>query len=662
MSDSDIGSIVSVASETGGGSYTIGGMTKEAFLESEKSKAIDMVKVASYRGTSQDPYPSPFLNLSDTKIPETSQQIFQWCKYFYMFDPLISGAINALAAFPVTEVYLEDLENKNDDAESSVLKEYENVLFKRINIHKLLIEIGIDYYLYGNCFVFGEMRINPMTQKKEWKTMVRLDPSKMTIDYNPATQEKKYKWEIPTSIARIVRNKKPISEYNKIPDIIKSAVLKKQTVTLNSNNVYHFARATDSLGDNNIWGTPVVANVLKLLMYRNTLRQAQEAIAREHIVPMRIYYLQKTDAYDPDSNWNQVAQNFAGELMKSVKDPNYKVVSPVPVNLLSVGGQGRALLLTPEIQQIQEEILAGMNIPREFIFGGISYSGSSISLKILENQFITYRVLLKDFIQNFVIKGMAKARKEILSDDDDNVVIAKMTDLKMQDDVQQKQLIINLNAAHKCTDEYMWKVIGIDSDRMKSALEAEAIAAVELQNKVKVKQMDLQKAEMKMQFELQKEQIKYEMELEIYRRSLMQEMAAAGINPPGDQVQENPMPEQQAPEQLGGEQTVPEQQAVQEENAKQEPAQAPVQQEQSPVMADNATADIPADIKKVALQLMKLPEAYRTKPLESIPPKARAEVEKAIMLLESAEDQKKKAQIDMRPMPEKLPPRRKSLS
>jgi hypothetical protein len=45
---------------------------------------------------------------TDMKIPKTPTELFNWCKYFYTFDPLITGSINSLAAFPVTEVFLED--------------------------------------------------------------------------------------------------------------------------------------------------------------------------------------------------------------------------------------------------------------------------------------------------------------------------------------------------------------------------------------------------------------------------------------------------------------------------------------------------------------------------------------------------------------------------
>ena len=434
-------------------------MNMGAFLKTARDGAIE--KVASVYQNVQDMYPSPFLNLSDTKIPNKMSELFKWCKYFYTFDPMIAGAINSLATFPVTDVFIEesvDEQGKKQKEESPQLKLYKKVILKNIQVHKLLIEIGIDYWTYGNCFVFGQFWDNPDTKEKEWKHVVRLDPSKMIIDKNEATQEVKYKWQVPDSIKGIVKAKKPRAEYDKIPDIVKQAVLKNEALVLNNNNIYHFSRPTDSMGETS-WGTPGIANVLKLLMYRNVLRQAQEAIAREHIVPFRIYYFEKTDSYDAATNWTNVTTSFAAELNKSVKDPNYKVISPVPVNVINLGGQGKALMLTAEIEQIQSEILAGLNVPREFIFGGVSWSGSSISLKILENQFITYRILLRDFLQNFLVKSMAKVRKEWVSEkDDDSLVQVSLADLKMQDDVQQKQLIINLNAANKVDDDTMWKV------------------------------------------------------------------------------------------------------------------------------------------------------------------------------------------------------------
>lgn len=628
---------------------------KMAMLKAEKEKAVEMVKIASFDGRFQDPYPSPFLNLSDTQIPRSTIEIFRWCKYFYMFDPLISGAINALATFPVTEIYLEDRNDKDTETEeeSDTLKAYKRVLFKNLNIYKTCIEIGIDYYLYGNCFVFGEMWENPVTHEMEWKSITRLDPSKMIIDYNPATHTKKYKWTVPTRIAEIVRKKRPKEEYDKIPDIIKEAVRKNQAVVLNSENIYHFARATDSMGDNSVWGTPVIANVLKLLMYRNILRQAQEAIAREHIVPMRVYYLERTNDYNIHTDFNAVANAFAQELNKSVRDPNHKVVSPVPVNVINIGGEGKALLLTPEIQQVQEEILAGMNVPREFIFGGVSYSGSSISLKILENQFITYRLLLSDFLQNFVIKNMAKARKEWINEkDDDSLLAVHFQDLKMQDDVQQKQLIIQLNGAGKVTNEFMWKTIGIDPDKMRDALKREAIAAVETER-------DIEIAKAQAQLAVQKVQLEVQMQLQIYQAMLQKQAEQQYPGLFGPQLPQGggggPMPG--AGTDADADQGQPAEQAQQPAQQVEQPQQN--QQQTQPLKEPGDEGE--SEIQKVALQLLKLPAKVREQAMQGLPESAKKKIMQKVMELEGARQGAKQTEIDMRPMPEKLPPRRDSL-
>lgn len=602
---------------------------KESLLKAQKIEAIE--KVASFSQSLQDPYPSPFLNLSDMQLPQSTTEVFKWCKYYYTFDPLISGAINALATFPVTEVHLEDSNNNNTKNKTENIKLYERVLFKNLNLYKLLIEIGIDYFLYGNCFVMGELK-GTGKMDKEWANITRLDPSKMIIDYNPATGVKKFRWQVPLKIKEICTKKKPVEEYEKIPQIIKDAVRKNQTVVLNPENVYHFSRATDSLGDNSVWGVPVVANVLKLLMYRNILRQAQEAIAREHIVPMRIYYLDRTNTVNVQADWNKVANDLAGEIKKSVRDPNHKVVSPVPVNVINVGGEGRGLLLTPEIEQIQSEILAGMNVPREFIFGGLSYSGSSISLRILENQFITYRLLLEDFIQNFIIRKMAKARGEWLSEeDDDELPTVKLSELKMQDDVQQKQLIIQLNSAGKCSNDYMWKSMGMDSEKMKDALEKEAIEAVKLKGKVDIETMRTQIEAMKVQMELQLAQMEVQMALQ----AKQQEMQASFGQPAMPQQQEMPQgnPEGSPQEQ----QAMPEQQA----------------QGGQPSEQDDEVA---REIQNVALRLLKLPESERNVYLDKIPQQVKDQVIQAMEELKSSQQQQET--VDMRPMPEQKPPRR----
>lgn len=650
------------------------GFDKDSFLKTAKNQILGMDKtasVSSYTANSigglgaggvsyaQRPYASPMLTLSDMKMPKTTTEFFKWCKYYYTFDPLISGAINACSTFPVTDIYLEDSaanqaiqakqtsENSDDSIQqtaSDELKLYQRVLLKNIGLVDLCILIGIDYHLYGNCFIFGEFKTGP-DGKPEWKNVIRLDPNKIVIDFNPVTQEKRFRWQVPESVQKICREKKPAEAYNKIPDIIKQAVEQKKTILLNSDHIYHFARPTDSGGDNSVWGVPIIAHVLKLITYRNILRQAQEAIAREHIVPMRIYYVQpQQQGYNANTAWDNVANNLAGLIARSVRDPNFKVVSPVPVGLVNVGGEGKQLLLTPEIEQIQSEILAGMNVPREFIFGGVSYSGTSISLRILENQFITYRLKLLDFINDFLIRGMAKERGDWTGElDDDNLISAKMVEMKMLDDVQQKQLILDLNARGKVTDEYMWKAMGLDPDKIKTGLEKEAMDQIRKNERIQKAQIDSQIAIEKYQMEQRK------------AAGLIDDNP--GVNSAGAEQQANPQYAEENTQINQG--SVPENDLSENESFAEVPdTNVPV--EQHPQNIDESTAvptaanNINDRLYATAREMLKLPVRQRESLISAYPATTQQKIYEVISILEQDKDKG----VDMRPMPEQKPPRR----
>lgn len=645
------------------------GFDKNGFLKNAMAQTLGMDKTASVSsytantigglgagGVSyaQRPYASPMLTLSDMKMPKTTTEFFKWCKYYYTFDPLISGAINACSTFPVTDIYLEDSvishaegAQTDDDqqTESDDLKLYKRVLLKNIGLVDLCILIGIDYHLYGNCFIFGEFK-QGADGKAEWKNVIRLDPNKVVIDFNPVTQEKRFRWQVPESVQKICRDKKPLDAYNKIPDIIKQAVEQNKTILLNSKHIYHFARPTDSGGDNAVWGVPIIAHVLKLITYRNVLRQAQEAIAREHIVPMRVFYVQpQQQGYNANTDWSNVSNNLAGLIARSVRDPNFKVVSPVPIGLLNVGGEGKQLLLTPEIEQIQSEILAGMNVPREFIFGGVSYSGTSISLRILENQFITYRLKLMDFINDFLIRGMAEERGDWTSEkDDDSLISAKMVEMKMVDDVQQKQLILDLNARGKVTDEYMWKAMGLDPDKIKTGLEKEAMDQIKKNERIQMAQIESQVAIEKYQIECRK------------NAGLMDEN-----NPPDNNfVGQGGNPRTQPPTGTDDAQAqqaeVPEQQQEQPaDNVPQD--EAAVAQPPEEAVIEPPTGNVNERLYGTAREMLKLPKQQRDSIIAAYPATTQQKLQEVIAILEQEQDSNNRS-TDMRPMPEQRPPRR----
>lgn len=599
----------------------------ENLFDSMVGRTNGLVKTASpnaaMSNNSFKQYRSSFLTLSDMQIPDDYKEIFKWCRYFFKFDSLIGSAVRSLATFPVTDYVVNDSKEAEEDDSippeevSESFKFYKNML-SDLNLYKHMIEIGYDYHLYGNAILFAEPGTkvvrsrNPETQEivesKQvvWKSVRRLDPAKIRIDRCPETQEKLFYYEVPADIRAIIKSKKPKEKYDKIPAIYKKAVEKNGIIKLNSKYVYHFAMPSES-GDNGLWATPPILHAMKLILYTNILRQAQEAVAHEHIVPRRIYYFNETNGMDPNMDFGQVADDFAFELKKQLNDPNYQVISPIPVQEIQHGGQGRNLLLVPEIEQLQNTILAAMNVPREFIFGGVSYSGSTTSLRILENNFITYRMLLEEYVNNFLIKRLAELRGEWeVPDDDDKLVTVTFADLKMQDDIQQKELMVRLNQAGKIPDEVLYeKVFGLDATIVEEQLHNEQIRALE-------KQFELQKMQYEMNRELQAE-------------------TGGGASMEGSQPQEAEMQPEQ-PEQ-------PEQQTEQAEQGEQ--------------VEENADANN-MDAYKMAEELAQLRDDEADAYMSRLPEPLKTKVQTYYYQLKDMGEM----ETDMRPMPEKLPPRR----
>ena len=635
---------------------------KEAALEDKVLKYVDqltgrpsgMVKnahpSASMTNNSYRNYRSSFLTLADFEIPNDYRDIFKWCRWFFKFDPLVGAAVRSMATFPITDYVLNDttesdeidVESDNEESEeaSETYKFYDNVL-KEMDLYNHLIEVGYDYFLYGNCIIFAEPGLKTIKrrdketgeiyEKKEvvWKSIQRLDVTRLRLDRDPETNETIFYYDIPAHMKTIIRTKKPKHLYDKIPKIFKKAVDSKSWVRLKSEYVHPLQMPSES-GDEGLWATPPVLHVMKLLLYTNVLRQAQEAIAREHIVPKRVYFFQDTVENAASLDFEQLAADFSVELKRQIDDPNYQIVSPFPINQIMHGGQGKALMLVPEIEQLTETILAGMNCPKEFIFGGVSYTGSTTSLRILENHFITYRTKLADYVNNFLIKRLAELRGEWETiDDDEKLVTVTFSDLKMQDDIQQKQLMIQMNQQGKLPDETLYEdVLGLDSTKMVKLLESERMRKLQ-------EQEDLTIAQMESQARVQGKQMELGM--------MPGDPSQMPVDP--SQTANAPMVPEPAPgafQPQGGEET-----AEEGNTGEAPPTEAPAQGEESGQPNER-------EIEQIAMEMKNMTEAEQAQVISRLDSKT----SQRVMMYLTQWQQNEEQEIDMRPMPEKLPPRR----
>jgi hypothetical protein len=99
-------------------------------------------------------------------------------------------------------------------------------------------------------------------------------------------------------------------------------------------------------------------------------------------------------------------------------------------------GDARLLMITPEIKATEDTIITGLGIIPEIIRGGASWSGSNVSLRVVENTFINHRTDIQSLL-NFIVKNVANYMGI-------PAIKIKMADFKMADDLDKKRLMVQL--------------------------------------------------------------------------------------------------------------------------------------------------------------------------------------------------------------------------
>ena len=439
-------------------------------------------------------YPNQFFDLSQQYMPPTIRELFRWCTFYFYNSPLIGSAVKKISRYPITDIILEDkLESTKDT--------WEKILVNGLKIKDRMMEVNLDAHTYGNCFVslhFPFTRFLTCTNCKktepirnwDWDfksgpysfyvkctcgkntqakvkdvpykdrngiKILRWNPQNISLKHNEFTGRYIYMYSVPHKIRKAIESgDKDILE--DLPLIVIDAVRKKKLIRINPNNIFHIKNPTLAEQDQG-WGKPTIIHVLKDMFYFYTLRRAQEAVAMEHIVPLDIIFPMPNAQQDPYihtdlGSWRSEIERI---IKKHRRDPNFKAVIPVPVGTSRVGGDGKALLLSPELNYITQTVVGGMGIPQEFLFGGLNYTGSSISLRTLENDFVQNRSQLLDLIH--WIKDKIRVYLNV-----PDIKGVRFADFRMADDVQRNQQLIGLNAQGKVSNTTLLTELGYDAE------------------------------------------------------------------------------------------------------------------------------------------------------------------------------------------------------
>lgn len=454
-------------------------------------------------------YPAPYFDPIAMQTIVDPKIIMQWGRYFYDWHPIIHAAINKMVQYPITDFVF-------DTDDDNLKKNYE-AAFKTLKVRDVLIRMGLDYFVCGNSYLScimpfkrmlecpechaavaassAQFRVNnkevfmecPKCHKnvkaivKDSQTkdlhdmrLILWNPLYMQVDFDEILGNCSYYYSLPEHIKSSIAKgeRKYIAQY---PMYFIDAAREKKLVHLFSDKLMHLKRETHSASYFKGLGQPIISPVMKYLFHLLILLRAQDALAIDQILPWTVLSPSPNTGIDPAgemdlSNWRR---QVASEYEKWKQNPLRKSFMPAPINAQIVGAQGKSLFLNQEIQNLTEQILAGMGVPNEFVFGGLQWSGANISLRMLENQFINYRTMMQDVI-DFIVKNIAiyfgYAPCHVT-----------MQSFKMADDVAQKELLMRMQDASVVSRHTLLNQLlpEVDYDKERDYLEKEQSADME---------------------------------------------------------------------------------------------------------------------------------------------------------------------------------------
>jgi hypothetical protein len=640
-------------------------------------------------------YPSPFFDVAQNYLPKTIKETFDWCLYYQLTNPLISAVTSKLATYPITDLIYED------DNEGLV-EMYRSMFEGQFLLRQFLIETNLDRYTYGNAFVsvsFPFKKVlkcrncgdaNPAREVKyKWKSfafhmtcekcmhvgladvkdepiksaqqirLIRWNPKSITVKYNEVTGQSQYYYNMPRHMRNDIMLGKP-AMIETIPQVFIESLKKKRSILLESSKLFHCRRASVSRDPSDSgWGAPLILPVLKDIFFLQILRKAQEAVAMEHVVPMRVMFPQvTTDGNNPYAHVNlqDWQDEVSGQIKKWRMDNNHIPVMPVPIGYQMIGGQGKSLLLHQELRVYNDQIIAGMGVPTGFFYGEQQYSGASVNLRALENEFLGNRqdmLRLVEFVRDRVCAFLDLPRMTL-----------KFKPFKMADDIQRASFDMNLANAGMISRRSFLESRDFNFDTEQELIHEEG-------KKLNRSQREGMIANAESQGEAMLIQTRYQIQSQELQMEAQQQQQASGMAPPPGQPQQGqpqegqpqqgppqegappeaaqqPGPEGAAPppDQQGGGQPSPEQGAPL-------PEEATAGADQSPMGAANTgqMVDMFAQAKRVSSQIKKMNEVDRYRAMAQL----RASSPDLYMLVNNALSG---AGIKtMQPLPEKLPSR-----
>ena len=394
---------------------------------------------------------SPFLDYASMELPKDVTKLYKLCAYFVTSNPVIRAAITRKARLPVTKLVVRADSPK-------VQEDWQTLLIDSLKLNERRVQLNMELFAYGRSAASVIPPFNKYFRcgkcgRRYLATAVKYDldayykkfyvhcpkcgrqqakvfdfvlpfPNGMRIRvWSPFelekiehgyTKESRYFVTFPTWFRNDIKLGRP-EAINDTPQEIVEAILHGKKFRLRPDRLFLFEEPSAAVPETGSkkgtwpWGT--VLSVLKDAFHLQLALKAEEVNLVTQMIPFKAFAPVPTGQVGSDPYMAGALDEWMGMVKKDIRswlvDPGHIGVFPVPVQPVDTRGVSAPMLPHNEIMAAIDRILAGLQVARELIFGGASWSGSSVSMRVMENDFSVNQDQHRNFIE-FVINEVRR--------------------------------------------------------------------------------------------------------------------------------------------------------------------------------------------------------------------------------------------------------------
>ena len=499
----------------------------------------------------QGAFPDPYLDYASTQMPRSIYDVLRWCEFVWVTTGTYRMASQRVVRYFLTQIEL-------TDADDSEKKKYQDFLENEINMMEVLATAGDNYLCYGNDFMSisvpfrrnlrcpkchlerpigrcqwtfdsykfmsscskcnykGEFhRVDRRSLESDPVRIVHWSPYEMRIQYFPISGETTYFWEIPGYFKTYIKSGNPFYIEHTPWEIIE-AVRENKLFRFEKDIIFHM-RDEPIAGIRNFgWGLPLIMSNFKLAWYIQVLRRYNEAIALDYIIPFRVMVPVPGTSREADPVLHINMQQFYSRVMSLYKqhrkDPTMIHALPFPIDIKSIGGDGKSLAPWELIDKATDEFLNAQGVPAEMYRGNLQINVAPVSIRLFERTWVHMVGGFNTFLR-WALRRIADLRNW-------EKVKARLQPVMMADSIEDRQIRIQLAQSQQISAQTAYAPFGINvRDEIRKQLEEE-----------KFRQEEMAKFQ-----EDQAQRSKLESTMQAGAMGMMPYAQAGGAMPPGGQ-------------------------------------------------------------------------------------------------------------------------------